>query len=143
MNPLSAINAYVQPNGLITLLPKLGQGAPIPTAELQDLSATAGLSTPSTAAPSTIAPTSLDPTTVPEIGAAPGSFSNVLGQFVGEVNAKQTAATDAVTGLISGQNVSLHQAMISIEEASTSFQLMVEVRNKLLDSYQELMRMQV
>jgi flagellar hook-basal body complex protein FliE len=33
--------------------------------------------------------------------------------------------------------------MISMEEASVSFQLMVEVRNRLLDSYQELMRMQV
>jgi flagellar hook-basal body complex protein FliE len=45
--------------------------------------------------------------------------------------------------LLSGQNVSLHQAMISMQEANVSFQLMVEVRNKLLDSYQELMRMQV
>ena len=37
----------------------------------------------------------------------------------------------------------LHQAMIAMEEASVSFQLMVEVRNKLLESYQELMRMQI
>ena len=56
---------------------------------------------------------------------------------------KQSAAGDAVNGLLSGKNVSLHQAMISMEEASVSFQMMVEVRNKLLDSYQELMRMQV
>ena len=47
------------------------------------------------------------------------------------------------TGLMSGKNVSLHQAMISMEEASVSFQMMVEVRNKLLDSYQEIMRMQI
>jgi flagellar hook-basal body complex protein FliE len=39
--------------------------------------------------------------------------------------------------------VSLHQAMIAMEEASVSFQLMVEVRNRLLESYQELMRMQI
>lgn len=74
---------------------------------------------------------------------APIPFDNVLGTFVKEVNAKQMAAGDAVTGLLSGQNVPLHQAMISMEEASVSFQLMVEVRNKLLDGYQELMRMQV
>ena len=67
----------------------------------------------------------------------------MLGQLVNDVNAKQAAANEAVNGLLSGQNVSLHQAMISMEEASTSFQLMVEVRNKLLESYQELMRMQV
>jgi flagellar hook-basal body complex protein FliE len=72
-----------------------------------------------------------------------GSFQNLLGEFVGEVNARQIAAGDAIAGLMSGKNVSLHQAMISMEEASVSFQMMVEVRNKLLDSYQELMRMQM
>jgi flagellar hook-basal body complex protein FliE len=45
--------------------------------------------------------------------------------------------------MLSGQNVPLHQVMIASEEASVSFQLMLEVRNKLLDGYQELMRMQV
>jgi flagellar hook-basal body complex protein FliE len=45
--------------------------------------------------------------------------------------------------LQSGQNVSLHQTMIAMEEANVSFQLMVEVRNKLVDSYQEIMRMQI
>jgi flagellar hook-basal body complex protein FliE len=81
------------------------------------------------------------------IGAASSSgadsFSNVLGGFIQEVSDKQTAANNSVTGLLAGKNVSLHQTMISIEEASVSFQLMVEVRNRLLDSYQELMRMQV
>jgi flagellar hook-basal body complex protein FliE len=77
-------------------------------------------------------------------GAEPaGSFSNVLSQMVGEVNDKQNAASSQVQGLLSGQNVSVHQAMISMEEAHLSFQLMVQVRNKLLDSYQELMRMQI
>jgi flagellar hook-basal body complex protein FliE len=74
---------------------------------------------------------------------AGGSFQNLLGSFVGEVNDKQVAAGDAIAGLMSGKNVTLHQAMISMEEASVSFQMMVEVRNKLLDSYQELMRMQI
>ena len=72
-----------------------------------------------------------------------GTFQNVLGNFVNEVNGQQAAASDAMSGLMSGKNVSLHQAMISMEEASVSFQMMVEVRNKLLDSYQELMRMQI
>ena len=79
----------------------------------------------------------------PLTGAGGSSFSSMLGQFASEVNAKQAAAGDAVNGLLSGQNVSLHQAMIAMEEASVSFQLMAEVRNKLLESYQELMRMQV
>ena len=78
-----------------------------------------------------------------QVGRAEGTFENVLGHLVGEVNDKQLAANQSVNGLLSGQNVSLHQAMISMEEASVSFQLMVEVRNKLLESYQELMRMQI
>jgi flagellar hook-basal body complex protein FliE len=77
-------------------------------------------------------------------GAQPGrAFSDLLGEMVHDVNAKQASAARTVDGLVSGENVPLHQAMIAVEEASVSFQLMVEVRNKLLESYQELMRMQV
>ena len=72
-----------------------------------------------------------------------GTFDSMLGRIVGEVVDKQAAAGQTVNGLLSNQNVSLHQTMIAMEEASVSFQLMVEVRNKLLESYQELMRMQV
>jgi len=72
-----------------------------------------------------------------------GSFGNMLGRLVQEVNQKQVEARESVQGLFGGGDVSLHQAMIAMEEASVSFQLMVEVRNKLLESYQELMRMQV
>jgi len=71
------------------------------------------------------------------------SFGNVLGKLISDVNTKQNTATVAVDGLQSGQAVPLHQAVIAMEEANVSFQLMVEVRNKLLDSYQELMRMQI
>ena len=70
-------------------------------------------------------------------------FGDVLNQFVGEVNSKQMASTQAVNDLLSGKDVPLHQAMIAMQEAGVAFQLMVEVRNKLLEGYQELMRMQV
>lgn len=124
MNPLAAIRAFVPPEARATL-PADATGAPIPAADLKAL------------APSAL-PKPLDGVT-----AADGSFANVLGQLVNDVSAKQSAAAEAVNGLMSGQNVSLHQAMIAMEEASVSFQLMVEVRNRLLESYQELMRMQV
>lgn len=87
---------------------------------------------------------SLDPLRAPGTqGSAPVGFDNLMGKLVREVNGKQMAAGDAVTGVLSGQNIPLHQAMIAMEEASVSFQLMVEVRNKLLEGYQELLRMQV
>ncbi|HYG23425.1 MAG TPA: flagellar hook-basal body complex protein FliE [Verrucomicrobiae bacterium] len=71
------------------------------------------------------------------------SFGSLFGRLVEDVNAKQNASAEAVQSLQSGGNVSLHQAVIAMEEASVSFQLMVEVRNKLLEAYQEVMRMQM
>ena len=82
-------------------------------------------------------------TSATEPSSAQSSFSSMLGQMVQDVNSKQNVAAQSLQDLQSGQNVSLHQTMISMEEASVSFQLMVEVRNRLLDSYQEIMRMQV
>ncbi len=84
------------------------------------------------------------PSQIQGVGGAEGSgFDNVLGGLVRGVAAKQAHSSQMVNSLLSGGNVPLHQAMIASEEASVSFQLMVEVRNKLLESYQELMRMQV
>ena len=67
----------------------------------------------------------------------------MLGEFVSEVNAKQVAASESTRALLAGEKIPLHRVMIASEEASVSFQLMVEVRNKVLESYQELMRMQI
>jgi flagellar hook-basal body complex protein FliE len=79
----------------------------------------------------------------PQSAAGANSFSNLLGELSGEVSAKSATASQKVGAMLAGENVPLHQAMIAMEEASVSFQLMVEVRNKLLESYHELMRMQV
>jgi flagellar hook-basal body complex protein FliE len=77
-------------------------------------------------------------------GVQPGrAFSDFLSEMARDVNAKQASAGEAVNGVLAGENVPLHQAMLAVEEASVSFHLMVEVRNKLLESYQELMRMQI
>jgi len=71
------------------------------------------------------------------------SFASMLGKMVSDVNAQQKISAQAVSALQSGQNVPLHQAVIAMEEANVSFQLMVEVRNRLMDAYQEIMRMQI
>ncbi len=86
-----------------------------------------------------LAPSAIQPNT--SIAPIAGNFEGTLGRLVAEAANKDVAAKDAVAGLTSG--VPLHQAMIANEESSIAFQLMVEVRNKLLESYQELMRMQV
>lgn len=71
------------------------------------------------------------------------SFGNVLDRAVQEVDGKMKVAAADQARVLSGETNNLHQAMISMQEASLAFSLMVEVRNKLVDSYQELMRMQV
>jgi len=98
-------------------------------------------------------PPGLPPVTAPAgtPGAAPAGptspaadpFGQLLQQFVSEVNQHQQVAAQTVQALQQGQPVPLHQAIIAMEEASVSFQLMVEVRNKLLEAYQELMRLQI
>jgi len=71
------------------------------------------------------------------------SFGNFLDQAVGEVDGKMRNAASEQAKVLTGETNNLHQAMIAMQEASTAFSLMVEVRNKLVESYQEIMRMQV
>lgn len=72
-----------------------------------------------------------------------GSFSNFIEHAMGAVDAKLHAADAEKTKVLTGETNNLHQAVIAMQEASVAFSLMVEVRNKLVESYQELMRMQV
>ncbi|MCX7915590.1 MAG: flagellar hook-basal body complex protein FliE [Verrucomicrobiae bacterium] len=130
MNPLSVIGK-VQPNGLITFLPNLRTAPPrIPAAELASLQS---------AAPSATVAANL--TGVARV--SPPTFSGLLDQLVQDVRVRDAAAQRAMAGVLSGQPIALHHAVIAAEEASVAFQLLVEVRNKLLEAYQELMRMQI
>lgn len=85
------------------------------------------------------------PGAAPSSPALPGGdpFGQLLQRFVAEVNHQQQVAAQTVQALQQGEPIPLHQAVIAMEEASVSFQLMVEVRNKLLEAYQELMRLQI
>lgn len=75
--------------------------------------------------------------------AAKTSFSGLLDTAVAEVDGKMRQAAAEQTKVLTGETNNLHQAMIAMQEAGTAFSLMVEVRNKLVESYQEIMRMQV
>jgi flagellar hook-basal body complex protein FliE len=69
------------------------------------------------------------------------SFGNVIDSLVSGVDAKETEASKLTKDVLLGKNDQLHQSMIAMQEASTAFGLMIQVRNKVVDSYQELMRM--
>lgn len=71
------------------------------------------------------------------------SFSSVLKQSIDNLN-KTQLQSDAMTGkLARGENVDLHQVMIASQKASITLQATMEVRNKVVEAYQEIMRMQV
>lgn len=70
-------------------------------------------------------------------------FATFLKSSLSEVNKLQLQADQAVQQLASGNKENIHETMIAIEKASISFQLMMQARNKILDAYQEIMRMQL
>jgi flagellar hook-basal body complex protein FliE len=70
-------------------------------------------------------------------------FGQVLDGIVATVDAKQQAAGALTRKVLLGESDQLHQSVIAMQEAGVAFSLMVEMRNKLVESYQELMRMQV
>jgi flagellar hook-basal body complex protein FliE len=114
MSPLASVGGVVSP-----LLGRVGQAAPV--------DAPAG-------------PGALTLGTPPPAGAG---FGSMLGDLVAAVDAKQDHAQQVTRSVLLGQGAQLHESVIAMQEAGVSFQLMVEVRNKLVESYQELMRMPV
>ena len=71
-------------------------------------------------------------------------FTDVLKQAVSAVNDQQQQADTLATAFQQGDpNVQMSQVMLSMQKASVSFQAMVEVRNRLVSAYQEIMNMQV
>ncbi|OFZ81812.1 MAG: flagellar hook-basal body complex protein FliE [Bdellovibrionales bacterium RIFOXYD1_FULL_44_7] len=71
------------------------------------------------------------------------TFSNILRDSVDKVNNYQQQADVAVKELVAGRTKNIHETMLTIERADSSLKLMMQVRNKILDAYREIMRMQV
>jgi len=71
------------------------------------------------------------------------SFGDTLNQAVADVNGLQQQAGKAVEKMVAGEAIDLHEVMIAVQKARTSFDLLMEIRNKTIDVYREIMRMQV
>ena len=69
-------------------------------------------------------------------------FSDLIEDAVGGMDALQAQAQSAVTGLMTGNGVDVHTAMIATEKASMAFELSLAVRNKAVQAYQQVMSMQ-
>ena len=70
-----------------------------------------------------------------------GGVGQMFETVFSSIETKQQQAQAVTSQVLMGDNDQLHQSVIAMQEASVAFSLMVEVRNKLVDSYQELMRM--
>ena len=81
-----------------------------------------------------------------KVGAAsPGApgFGETLGRALKEVDELQVKAQSAATAVASGRDVDMTQTLVTIEKANISLQFALQIRNKLLEAYQEIMRIQV
>jgi flagellar hook-basal body complex protein FliE len=72
-----------------------------------------------------------------------GSFGDTIKKAITQVNDSQQTADTLATKLAAGDAVEVHQAMIAMQKASMALQFTVQVRNKVIEAYQEIMRMQV
>lgn len=71
------------------------------------------------------------------------SFADYINQYYNDVNSQINEADATLREFAVGDNGSIHEVMLAISKAKTSFELGLQVRNRLLEGYQELMRMQV
>jgi flagellar hook-basal body complex protein FliE len=75
--------------------------------------------------------------------AGKSGFGDLLKMAVDKTDAMQKNADMMVNRAILGQEKDLHRVMMAQEEASITFELLMEVRNKLMDAYQQIMQMQI
>jgi flagellar hook-basal body complex protein FliE len=75
--------------------------------------------------------------------ASSADFGQVLSDAMNDVNKAQVESNEQIQRMLSGDIQDVHTAMIAVQKADLSFQMMMQVRNKLIDAYQEIMRMQV
>ncbi|PFA67887.1 flagellar hook-basal body complex protein FliE [Bacillus sp. AFS015802] len=89
--------------------------------------------------PSVISPSFVKKNNSPQ--EATGNFSQLLKKSIDEVNQMQVQSDQLTAKLVRGENVDLHQVMIASQKASITLQTTMEVRNKVVEAYQEIMRM--
>jgi len=77
------------------------------------------------------------------ISKSSNGFGDMLSSMVNQVNEKQISGDQAIQKLQSGEAKHLHEVMIAAEEADISLRMLVQMRNKALTAYEEIMRMQI
>lgn len=82
------------------------------------------------------------PSSPTQPGDSDGTFGATLKTAINQVEQIHTSAEQQVTDLLKGDRSDVHNVMIAVEKADVAFQLMMQVRNKIVSAYQEVSRMQ-
>jgi flagellar hook-basal body complex protein FliE len=75
-----------------------------------------------------------------DVSSGGSEFLDTLRSAVGQVSDLQSQADTQVAGMLNGDGQDVHSAMIAVEKANLAFELMVQVRNKIVSAYQEVSR---
>ena len=70
-------------------------------------------------------------------------FFGLVQDFLSDVNRLQTQSGNALQAFIAGEITDLHQVMVAGQEAGIALDLMIEIRNRVMESFQEIMRLQI
>ena len=76
-------------------------------------------------------------------GAGPSGFGDMVSQFLQDANSQQLQVGQQIEALATGQTDNVQDVVMSVAKADLAFRMVMEIRNRLISSYQELMRMQV
>lgn len=71
------------------------------------------------------------------------SFSNLLSDAISKVNDSEVNANNKIESLIKGEDVEMHEVMLAMQESVLSLQALIEVRNKTVEAYQEISKLQL
>ena len=82
-------------------------------------------------------------TKIDEVGADKSSFQSMLSDAISDINNQQVEGYKSMEGIATGKVTNLQEAVQRIEEAELSLKLGLEVKNKALNAYKEIMRMQI
>lgn len=89
------------------------------------------------------APLSLPAADISQVSTAKSGFADIMRSTIAQVNQSQNTSDQAIEQLNTGKAESLHEVMLAVEEADISLKMLVQMRNKVLSAYEEIMRMQV
>jgi len=81
--------------------------------------------------------------TAPGASSGGSAFQSVLGDAISKVESFQNDATKSVNNFLSGEGEELHKVALATQQADLSFQLFMQVRNKIVTAYNQVMQMQV